>query len=354
MIVRKLASHISRRALAGVVLVGVALVSCAAVPVVKARLDSVSILMGHMTTMRVQVVQDENVHGTFPLLAPNERGYAGVCGDSVELRTSIQRDTTRLGSGRMQIDWQIPVQAFDSGAYRLPELMYVAGRDTVYSNRVSLKVVPVKATAEDKISPLADPADPHGKSFWDWVPDWLADFWWIGLIAVMAALICFEEALRRKPGVKLPTIISKKPVDPWDEALDELNELKERKLWEQGQEKEYFTRLTDILRVYLQKRFGINAMEMTSRQIMQTLASDADLRDKRVLVRQILDMADFVKFAKVRPLPDDNIAAWNNAVSFIKDTVPALSDNSKDSSSEGKGGSARDKENATEKKGGEA
>lgn len=314
---------IFRRLLMVSVLCSMTLSVHATAPVVKARLDSVSILMGHMTTLRLQVVQDNTVHGTFPLLAPNDRGYAAVCGDSVELRTSIKRDTTRLGSGRIQIDWQVPVQSFDSGAYRLPELMYVADRDTVYSDRLSLKVVPVQAKADDPISPLASPADPYGKSFWDWVPDWLADFWWIGLFAFMVALICFEEVIRRKPGVKLPTIVTKKPVSPWEEALEALDTLKESKLWEQGQEKEYFTRLTDILRVYLQKMFGINAMEMTSRQIMQTLGADPELREKRGLVRQILDMADFVKFAKVRPLPDDNIAAWNNSVAFIRDTIPS-------------------------------
>ncbi len=278
--------------------------------------------MGRMTTLRLQVVEDEGAKGTFPLLQPNDRGYAGVCGDSVELRTSIQRDTTRLGSGRIQVDWQVPVQSFDSGAYRLPELAYVVGRDTVRTNRLSLKVVPVKATAEDQIAGLARPADPAGKSFWDFLPDWLVDYWWIGLIAVMAALICFEEAIRRKPGVRIPGLAPKKEPDPWEEAVSGLENLKAQKLWEQGQEKEYFTRLTDILRIYLQKRFGINAMEMTSRQIMMTLAADTELREKRGMVRQILDMADFVKFAKVRPLPDDNIAAWNNAMAFVRDTKP--------------------------------
>ena len=86
-------------------------------------------------------------------------------------------------------------------------------------------------------------------------------------------------------------------------------------------EKEYFTELTDILRDYLQARFGINAMEMTSRQIMQTLADQSDVREKRAYVRKILDVADFVKFAKVRPLPADNVEAFDNAMNFIKETV---------------------------------
>lgn len=115
-------------------------------------------------------------------------------------------------------------------------------------------------------------------------------------------------------------------------------------------EKEYFTELTDILRDYLYKRFGINAMEMTSNQIMRTLADQTDVKEKRTYVRKILAMADFVKFAKVRPLPADNVEAYDNAVNFVKETeiveVPeADADNSSDK--------GKDKNEMPIKKGGE-
>ena len=54
---------------------------------------------------------------------------------------------------------------------------------------------------------------------------------------------------------------------------------------------------------------------------MQTLADQADVREKRGYVRKILDVADFVKFAKVRPLPADNVEAYDNAVNFVKETI---------------------------------
>ena len=62
-------------------------------------------------------------------------------------------------------------------------------------------------------------------------------------------------------------------------------------------------------------------MEMTSREIMDCLYN-SDLKDKREYMRQILSVADFVKFAKVRPLPADNIAAYENAVRFVEETKP--------------------------------
>ncbi|MDE6812556.1 MAG: hypothetical protein K2J28_01800, partial [Duncaniella sp.] len=77
-----------------------------------------------------------------------------------------------------------------------------------------------------------------------------------------------------------------------------------------------------ILRVYLQGRFGINAMEMTSTQIRQILDSNEETRLSKENMERVLETADFVKFAKVRPLPDDNVRSFNSAMQFVEDTKP--------------------------------
>ncbi|MDE6511199.1 MAG: hypothetical protein K2L00_03785, partial [Muribaculaceae bacterium] len=197
------------------------------------------------------------------------------------------------------------------------------------------------------ISDFRDISDPSDRSFWDWMPDWLYDLWWMWLLlmAAIAAAIYFGSKYR-KTG-KFITLPEKPQPKPWTIALERLENLKAKNLWENGMEKEYFTQLTDILRDYLYARFGINAMEMTSRQIMQTLAGQADVKEKRGYVRKILDVADFVKFAKVRPLPADNVEAYDNAVYFVKETIEkepeqdasaAVSPESKQSLSSKKGG----------------
>lgn len=131
----------------------------------------------------------------------------------------------------------------------------------------------------------------------------------------------------------------KPALSPYERAINALIILKEKKLWEKGQEKEYFTDLTDILRTYLEQRFGINAMEMTTRQIISTL-NNSDVRDKKDYIREILNVADFVKFAKVRPLPSDNIKAFDNAMKFVEETKPAAisEENSSESENDSKGG----------------
>lgn len=304
---------------------------------VTARLDSVNLLMGKMTTLYMEVVQDKGKPGGFPMFrdANPSLGYVGVCGDSIELRTSYKADTVDIGSGRIQINYQIPLQAFDSGTYRLPEFVYVSESDSARSNALTLNIVPVNVTADDPIAGFAKAADPEGSQFFDFAPDWLADYWWL-ILLVLALAAATVWAIRRYK--KEGTVLPKKPEPtPYEVAITGLRKLKEKKLWEQGMEKEYFTDLTDILRTYLDKRFGINAMEMTSREIMDNLY-DSDVKDKRDYMRQILNVADFVKFAKVRPLPADNIAAYDNAVKFVEETKPMPVENPEESTETAGGG----------------
>lgn len=305
-----------------VVLLSAGLTISAATPSVKARLDSTNILMGKLTTLRLEVTQDKGKPGAFPLFAGRngDSGYVGVCGDSVELRTSYSRDTVELGSGRIQINYAVPVQSFDSGFYQLPQFVYVSGNDTARSNIVSLKVIPVAVSADAKISDYAGVVEPEGKSIFDSLPDWLYDYWWLILILILSiAGIIWGYRRYKEKGFILP----KKPEPlPYDVAIKELNKLKSLSLWENGEEKEYFTRLTDILRIYLDKRFGINAIEMTTPQILEKLNENVSIRDKKDYIRRILDTADFVKFAKVRPLAADNIAAFDSALRFVEETKP--------------------------------
>lgn len=294
---------------------------------ISAKLDSVNVLMGNLNTLHLEVVESKGSKGRLSIFQEidKSRGYAAVCGDSVELDTDYTVDTIELGSNKIQINYSIPVQAFDSGTYTLPKFVYYSGQDSAVSNSLTFNVYPVPATADDEISGFAGVVEPDGKKFYDFLPDWLLDFWWLWLIIFLAICVFLYAMRNYKKKGGLPFIAPKALPKPWEAALDALQRLKTRKLWEQGLEKDYFTELTDILREYLFARFGINAMEMTTRQIMEKI-HESDLRAKKDYVKQILNVADFVKFAKVRPLPADNIAAYENAVKFVEETIPDESD----------------------------
>lgn len=288
---------------------------------VTASLDSASILMGRVDTLRLIVQRDADKQGVFPLFRNAAAGgIVTLLDDTVELGTP-RLDTLRKEGRRITERLVVPVQVFDSGFYRLPPFVYITAADSVASNELELTVRPVEVGENDAIADFKDITEPSDKSFWDWMPDWLYELWWLWILVILAIAAAIYFGRKYRKTGKFITLPEKPQPKPWTVALDRLEKLKAKNLWENGMEKEYFTELTDILREYLYKRFGINAMEMTTNQIMRTLADQADVRDKRDYVRRILAIADFVKFAKVRPLPADNVEAYDNAVNFVRETT---------------------------------
>ncbi len=103
-------------------------------------------------------------------------------------------------------------------------------------------------------------------------------------------------------------------------AANELDKLKAEKIWQQGREKEFYSKLTDILRRYIYEREGINAMEMTSGEILNNIRQISDVDSVYNNLKQILSTADLVKFAKYKPYPDENDLSMVNAYFFVNQT----------------------------------
>lgn len=115
--------------------------------------------------------------------------------------------------------------------------------------------------------------------------------------------------------------------------------LKGMQLWQNGREKDYYTGLTDILREYIDRRFGVNAVEMTSSEIIDALKHNSETQLVNDQLSEILAVADFVKFAGQRPLADDNERSFQRAVNFVNATKPQpVTDNNKTSKTNNKEG----------------
>lgn len=282
---------------------------------INAKMDSTLLLMGKKTAIHVEVVQDKGQKGFFV----NEG--VDTLNAFVEVSERLQADTTDLGNDRIQINRDIIVQSFDSGMYVIPAFKYVIGKDTFKSNELTLKVLPVKVDSLPNIHDLKPVAEPPF-FFSDYLPEFLVKYWWlIILVLVLIAAGIYAYFKWFKKG-ELPLRKKEKVIPPYDEAIMKLTQLKSKHLWEAGQEKEYFTRLTDILRNYIDRRFEINAMEMTSSQIIDVLRKNEETMPVNEQLSKILEMADFVKFAKMRPLPEDNEVAYQRALNFVNETKP--------------------------------
>lgn len=281
---------------------------------VKMTLDSAAVVMGRINGLNVEVVTTRDANGTFKLDTDSLAPY----GIEVYDEGDVQRED--VGDNIVQLTRKYYIQAFDSGTYTIPGIMYIEGHDTVMSGPVSMKVLPVDVSQLEDVHPDADVLNPE-RRWYDFIPDFITDYWvwWLIGLLVIAGGICAALIFTRKIEVRMPR---KAPVPPDRIAMRKLAKLRESKLCENGREKEYYTRLVDILREYLQKRFGINAMEMTSTQILNAVRNNPTASLSKQNIKDIVSIADFVKFAQVRPMPDDNAAAMRSALQFVENTRP--------------------------------
>ena len=279
----------------------------------KAKLDSATLLMGKTTTLHLEITQDKDARGFFP----NEQ--ADTLNAMVEIAERPAADTTDLDNNRIQINRDLIIQSFDSGMWVIKPIPYVVNGDTAYCNQLTLKVLPVDVSQMKDIHDIKPVED---------VPfnllDWLPNYWWawlLGLLLIGAGIWVYRKYYKK--GIN-PLKPNKKRLPPYEEAMINLQNLKAAQLWQQGQEKEYFTGLTDILRVYIDRRFDINAVEMTSSQIIDTLKKNEETKAVNEQLEMILEIADIVKFANARPLADDNEVAYQRAVNFVEATRPVV------------------------------
>ncbi len=281
------------------------------------KLDSAHLLMGKATPLHINLTAPADAKAR--IVIPNDS-----LNGKVEILDILKADTIDHGNGRLEINQDILLQSFDSGDYRLKPILYVSGHDTVESNRLVLRVMPV-LNDSIQLHDFADVSDVDRK-WYDFIPDFLFDNY---LLIILALIIIggIIDAILYFRGRKVHAQeISAPRLSPYEEAITGLTLLREKKLCEKGYEKQFYSDLTEILRVYLFRQFGINAMEMTSTQILRSLEQNPQTRVPRQYMDRVLEIADFVKFAKARPLPDDNVKAFDSAVKFIEDTRPIVAD----------------------------
>ena len=101
--------------------------------------------------------------------------------------------------------------------------------------------------------------------------------------------------------------------------MKEIEQIKADKMVTAENSKEYYTKLTDTLRKYIEERYGFSAMEMTSSEIIQHLTATQDQKALDEL-RQLFTTADLVKFAKYSTLINENDMNLVNAIEFINQT----------------------------------
>lgn len=157
----------------------------------------------------------------------------------------------------------------------------------------------------------------------------------IGILAVVLIIFLIIYYIKRrqknKPFIKLP---SRPKLPPYELAIQSLETLRVKRLWQNDQIKEYYTELTDILRNYIEGQFKINAVEMTSDEIMESYQEYRNDTQQLYLLRNVLHIADLVKFAKEKPLPSEHDKALQDTIEFVQTSYKMIMMNNGQTSDE--------------------
>ena len=285
--------------------------SLSAQTVVKATIDSTNILIGQQTKIHLEIAADKSQPIQIPMISDTLMTGVEVLGIS-------KIDTTDLGNNRMQMKYDYLITAFDSAVYLLPPFQVISGADTAYSTELALKVstLPVD-TASGQFYDIKGIRTPSFVLM-DYLPGILLILAIIALVALVGFIV--YRIINKK---SLVTFKKEEPyIPPHIRAIRKLDAIKGEKLWQSGKVKEYHSEITDTLRKYIEERYGIGAMEMTSGEILADIKEHDETKSVYDNLKQILILADFVKFAKYRSLPDENESSMSNAYLFVDKTKP--------------------------------
>lgn len=269
---------------------------------VEVKIDPIEMMIGEQAQVTMTVQAAEGTKIEMPVFQPRQQIVAGVEVINVEHPT----DHSLL----------LTLTSFDGNLYYLPPFKVNVNGKTVESKSLALKVVEVEVDTT-KFDKFFGPKDVQDNPF-QW-RDWSLSFWLSILMLVLLALAYYLYLRLRDNKPIIARIKIVKRLLPHQKAMKEIEQIKADKMVSSENQKEYYTKLTDTLRKYIEERYGFSAMEMTSTEIIERLTADDDQQGLSEL-RQLFMTADLVKFAKYSTMINENDANLVNAIDFINQT----------------------------------
>lgn len=285
---------------------------------VNAVLDSSKIRIGEQTKLDVYLTYDANAQTNLKVEWPS---FEDTITGKVEIVSRTAIDSTipdKNNPSIIQQHQQFIVTAFDSGYFAIPPFKFIVNGDTVnpvLTETLFLEVntVPTDttdATIKDIKPPFEEPFD------WKW---YLPMVYWGAAAILLVALIVFIilKLTKKKPEL----VVERKPdVPPHILALEQLEKVKAEAIWKDGKTKEYYSAISDSVRLYIEGRFGIQALELTTDEIVRAFKSQVVDAASKEKLQQMLVLSDFVKFAKVIPIEQEHALALQSAFDFVNGT----------------------------------
>ncbi|HCB62750.1 MAG TPA: hypothetical protein DEP77_12510 [Bacteroidales bacterium] len=279
-----------------------------------ASLDSTRILIGDQVKLYLEIEQPKNAKIQFPQISDSITS-------AIEVIERSPLDTFKLSDAeQIKIIQNFTITSFDTGVQIVPQFRFLLKHDgvsdSIYTKPLALEVHGMQL---DTTKGPVDIKKPYA------APVTLKEVtpYILGVILIAAIIFFIFYYLQRKKRNKPLFGRPEKPKEPAHViALRELDRIKEEKIWQHDKIKQYYSEVSDTLRMYIEDRFDIPAMEQTSDETLASFKFRRDLIGEKSLeqLNQILQLSDLVKFAKYQPLPDDNNLSLINAYFFVNQT----------------------------------
>lgn len=280
----------------------------------KASLDSTTLLIGEQTTLTLNVRKPDHLDVAFTSNMVDLHPALEVLGIS-------EVDTNRLENEWMELSRAMTITSFDSGYHVIsPIPLHVLQEngkvDTITTNPLALTILLVPVDTSQSIKPIKA-LEEMPVTFREMLP------WILGSILFLLVGFFIYYYIRRRQLAATETIAPQKPKEaPHVIALRELEQLKTEKLWQNGEVKAYHSKLSEIIRAYIEDRYQILALEQTNDEIFSALENNGLSKEVPFeTLKQLLSLADLVKFAKGNPQPTENSRSLEQAYQFVRETI---------------------------------
>lgn len=260
----------------------------------------------------VQLVVAADIPRSVTVIAP-------VTSDSIGGFEVLNVDATELPDGQRRHEWNFRLITFDTGRVFVPPIQFFyqteddTTRKLAYSTPVALTVVGVDVDLQGDIKDIKPPLDAPWL-FEDYLPYILL---LLVLLIVVGALVYWRRKRRRS--IEPDRFVRRVP--PHETALAALRDLEDARLWQQGKTKEYYSRVTEIIRVYLEGQYGVPALESTSDEILSVMKNLDRGQGVFKELTSFLLTADLVKFAKYVPTLEENTQELASAYTIVRSTM---------------------------------
>ncbi len=285
---------------------------------ISAALDSTKIRIGEQVKLDLYVsysAKQNNLKIQWPNIADTITDKIEVISVSVIDTTSPDKSNPDI----IQQHQQITISAYDSGYFAIPGFKFFINNDSTnafYSQSLFLEVHTVPT--DSSITKTKDIKPPFAEAFnWKWYSKYF--YWGFSLLVIIILIVLITIYFTKKN--KIVVLKSEKPKIPAHIiALQTLEKIKNEQIWKEEKTKEYYSSISDTIRLYIEERFKVNALESTTAEIMKAFRSQVVDKESKDKLQQLLMLSDLVKFAKQFPIISEHTFTLQNAFDFVNET----------------------------------